>query len=246
MLILIIIIIAIIFTIIIRNPKYKGKIGELKTYKELLRLNIEYLILNDVLIRNTNSHTSQIDHIVLSKYGVFVIETKNYTGWIFGNYKADKWTKVFYSNKYYFLNPLKQNAGHIYALKQLLSSYTTIPYFSIIVFTNNSVFKNVVSNVPVIHVSELYDEIIKTSSKTCISSNELIDIKNIIINHNIASKENNIEHIHDVSKGMLEKQLKYENLLCPNCKIELILRNGKYGQFYGCPNYPRCNFTLKY
>lgn len=56
-----------------------------------------------------------IDHVVISKYGVFVIETKNYRGWIIGNEKSEYWTQVIYKRKERLYNPIKQNYGHIKA-----------------------------------------------------------------------------------------------------------------------------------
>jgi len=62
-----------------------GKAGEYWTKKELKKLGKEYLIINDLMIRTEDKKTHQIDHVVISKYGIFVIETKQYDGYITGN-----------------------------------------------------------------------------------------------------------------------------------------------------------------
>ena len=71
---------------------YKGKEGEKWVHNILMELPDEYYVMDDVVM-NTVRGTTQIDHIVISKYGVFVIETKNYRGSIFGNDESKKWTQ---------------------------------------------------------------------------------------------------------------------------------------------------------
>ncbi len=88
---------------------------------------------------------TQIDHIVVSRYGIFVIETKNYKGWIFGDLHHKTWVKTLYNTKYEFQNPLHQNYKHIKAVEKLLR----IPLekiFSIVVFVGDSEFKTVMPN----------------------------------------------------------------------------------------------------
>ena len=69
----------------------------------------------------SRNKTTQIDHIVISRFGIFVIETKNYKGVIYGQERDTIWTQYFNTNcKYQFLNPLHQNYGHVMALKALL------------------------------------------------------------------------------------------------------------------------------
>lgn len=98
----------------------KGQAGENKVARILQKLPTEkYKIVNDILIKNSHG-TTQIDHVVLSEYGVFVIETKNYSGWIYGGEYSEEWTKNVYGNKYQFRNPLKQNYAHIKALMDIL------------------------------------------------------------------------------------------------------------------------------
>ena len=96
----------------------KGKIGEKKVAKQLERLDRnKYKVINNVILK-TSRGTSQIDHLVISQYGIFVLETKNYTGWIFGSERADKWQQIIYKKKSFFRNPIKQNYSHIKALEE--------------------------------------------------------------------------------------------------------------------------------
>ena len=94
------------------KPTIKGWVGEKKVARYLRRLSEEYTVLNDVILP-TETGTTQIDHIVVSPYGVFVIETKNYRGWIFGGEKSAQWTQNIYGHKRSFMNPLRQNYAHV-------------------------------------------------------------------------------------------------------------------------------------
>ena len=67
--------------LILRSPKMKGMIGESSVRHKLSKLDPkEYTVLHDLMIQRPDEKTSQIDHVVISRYGVFVIETKNYSG----------------------------------------------------------------------------------------------------------------------------------------------------------------------
>ena len=93
----------------ILQPKIKGYLGEKSVALILSFLpSDKYKIINDVLVKS-NNRTIQIDHIVISIYGMFVIETKNYKGWITGSDNSEYWTKNVFGNKYKFYNPIRQN-----------------------------------------------------------------------------------------------------------------------------------------
>ena len=102
---------------------FKGVLGEtvinvamwLKLEKDL------YHRLNNITLPLANGGSTQIDHVIVSKYGIFVIETKNYKGWIFGNEAQRQWTQVIMGRKYKFQNPLRQNYLHIKTLADLLA-----------------------------------------------------------------------------------------------------------------------------
>ena len=102
---------------------FKGILGEtvvniatwLKLEKDV------YHRLNNITLPLAKGGSTQIDHIIVSKYGVFVIETKNYKGWIYGNEKQKQWTQAFPNgSKFKFQNPLRQNYLHIKTLAELL------------------------------------------------------------------------------------------------------------------------------
>ena len=97
--------------------KFRGFMGEFWLKKELNKLaKKEYLILNDVMLKSNNK-TYQIDHIVISKYGIFVIEMKNYYGCIYGSEYKKYWYQYVNGHKRMFYNPIYQNYGHVKALE---------------------------------------------------------------------------------------------------------------------------------
>lgn len=96
-------IIIVIITVILNLPSVKGFFGEIFIRFLLRFLDKEkYIVVNDVLIPTLDGRTSQIDHVIISIYGIFVIETKNYNGWIFGSEHSKNWTQVIYKTKISF------------------------------------------------------------------------------------------------------------------------------------------------
>lgn len=98
-----------------------------------------YHLFNNLTIPNGDS-TTQIDHILVSQFGIFVIETKGYKGWIYGNERNRQWTQVLYRAKFRFGNPIYQNAGHVAALRKLFKLHESA-FHSIVVFYGPLEFK---------------------------------------------------------------------------------------------------------
>ena len=125
------IIICILAILLFRLLPSKGKVGE-KRVASILKKQPDdsYKVL-----LSSNGYSTQIDHIIISIYGIFVIETKFYQGWIYGGKNSEYWTQNIYGNKYQLRNPIHQNQGHIRALKFLLKDYGNIPFISIVAFS---------------------------------------------------------------------------------------------------------------
>lgn len=102
---------------------FKGFLGE-TVINVAMWLKLEkdvYHRLNGITLPRANGGSTQIDHVIVSVYGIFVIETKNYKGWIYGSEKQKQWTQVFPNgSKFKFQNPLRQNYLHIKTLADLL------------------------------------------------------------------------------------------------------------------------------
>ena len=100
----------------------------------------DFHLLNHITLKLENG-TTQIDHILVSRFGVFVIETKDYSGWIFADAKHEKWTQVKWRRKSRFQNPIFQNARHVRAVRNLLDFLPPETVKSIVVFTESAQFK---------------------------------------------------------------------------------------------------------
>lgn len=135
------VLVAAIIGVVVKLPVVKGWWGEFVVHN-LLAISLpksKYVIFKDVLLPFEDG-TTQIDHIVLSPAGIFVIETKNMKGWIFGNSRQKMWTQKIYRSNYKFQNPIRQNYKHLLALESTLE----VPkedMTSIVVFVGNSTFK---------------------------------------------------------------------------------------------------------
>jgi hypothetical protein len=84
--------------------------------------------------------TTQIDHVIVSKFGIFVVETKNMKGCIFGDEKSPQWTQSIYGKKFRFQNPLHQNLRHTKCLSQFLGIEES-KIHSVVNFTDECTFK---------------------------------------------------------------------------------------------------------
>ena len=99
-----------------------------------------YHLLNNLTIP-VEDGTTQIDHVLVSRYGVFVIETKDYKGWIFADAQSRAWTQVLFKQKYKFQNPLHQNYKHLRSVQALLEFLPSECIKTAVVFTGESEFR---------------------------------------------------------------------------------------------------------
>lgn len=127
---------------ILGSATFKGRFGEWMVCRGLDRLDSQiYRRFHDLYLpRPDGQGSTQLDHVVVSPFGIFVIETKNYKGWIFGSEKQRQWTQQIYRTKHRFQNPLHQNHLHVKALTQFLG----IPenrFHSLVFFIGGAEFK---------------------------------------------------------------------------------------------------------
>lgn len=99
----------------------------------------DYHLMNHVTLR-MNDGTTQVDHILVSRFGVFVIETKDYKGWIFANANKANWTQVLFKWRFKFQNPIFQNLRHVRAVQDLLDFLPPDAIKSVVVFTGDAKF----------------------------------------------------------------------------------------------------------
>ncbi len=103
------------------GARIKGALEERTLHKVLVKeLPASYQHYRNLVIPTAKGDFTEVDHLVLSHFGIFVIEVKNYRGWIFGGEKQPQWTLQRFRSKHPFMNPLHQNYKHTQAVKQLL------------------------------------------------------------------------------------------------------------------------------
>jgi hypothetical protein len=165
----------------------KGQTGEILVALEVSSLdNSTYLAFHNVTVE-ADDGTSQIDHVILSRFGVFVVETKNYTGWIFGEDKQAEWTCILGPHKYTFQNPLRQNYRHIKVLSELLGLEEN-KFYPIIAFCGDAEFR---TPMPANVMTSGYSSYIRGKSATLIPEPEvqrLADrLRQLMLPHGAAS-----------------------------------------------------------
>ena len=152
--------------------------------------------------------TTEIDVLMISSYGLFVFESKNYSGWIFGNSRSQQWTQTlrtgrYSSHKEHFYNPIKQNSTHIYYLKKLLPR--DIPTQSIIVFSDRCEFMDVDTedaDADVIYLSQVTHPVRYAYERQPVqlTPDEIQDIYDIIYPYTQVSEEVKQAHIWQIEQ----------------------------------------------
>ena len=223
------------------KPTIKGWFGEKTIALFLHRLpKEEYTIINDIILQ-TENETTQIDHIVVSLYGVFVIETKNYKGWIYGNEKSAQWTQNIYGNKSRFMNPIRQNFAHVEAVETRLTQFPSLPIIPIVAFSPDCDLK-IKTTSHVIYFQHV-NRVIRQYSEKFISNDDVALIINLLNSENVKSTAVKKEHINTIIGKKAEVEKATAGGKCPKCDGNLVRRNGKNGSFIGCSNFPKCRFT---
>ena len=147
------------------RPRVRGAFGE-TLLAAALRRKLDaalYHVLNDIYLPLDDGSTTQIDHVVVSPFGVFVIETKTYKGWIFGNPRDAQWTQVLHKRKSRFQNPLRQNYLHVQRLVGLTGVLADVVH-SVVAFSGEATFK---TKLPpeVMHFTDVADYILSFKPK---------------------------------------------------------------------------------
>lgn len=209
----------------------------------------DYQVFNDLLLRD-GYYTTQIDHIILSRYGVFVIETKNVHGKVYGSGNAEFWKQYLpdwgykrygTTQEHQLRNPLWQNAGHIKSLRRLVFD-NDIPIHGIVVFPYETDLYVTVDQ-PVLKMWQVVPYIKQYRDKV-LSADQLGFYRRRLLEVISTTESDRQQHLNNVSRNKERRDAAVASGKCPRCGGTLVLRTGKYGQFYGCSNYPRCNYIL--
>jgi restriction system protein len=230
-----------IFATVIKFAWFKGILGEWQVnllIKFFLDKNEYHLIKNVTL--PTDDGTTQIDHIIVSKYGVFVVETKNMKGWIFGSENQKQWTQQIFKHKSKFQNPLHQNYKHVKTLEACLNA-KNVSIFSVIIFIGDSTFKTKMPEN--VRFARGGIEFIKSKTDIVFNAEEVASVIEQIESGRLErSYKTNRKHVKHVRKIIEEKT---ETKSCSKCGADMVLRKAKQGknvgnEFWGCASFPTC------
>lgn len=234
-----------IFAVIIKSAWFKGILGEWQVnllIKFFLDKNEYHLIKNVTL--PTDDGTTQIDHIIVSKYGIFVVETKNMKGWIFGSKNQKQWTQQIFKHKSKFQNPLHQNYKHVKTLEATLdieSNAKNNSIFSVIIFIGDSTFKTKMPEN--VRFARGGIEFIKSKNNIVFNPQEVADVIEQIESGRLKrSYKTNRQHVKHVREIIEEKP---DVKTCSKCGAEMVLRKANKGknvgsEFLGCSTFPKC------
>lgn len=233
----------------------QGGFGEQLT-KYMAKIDIPgTLVLHDVLIDGYTDHTSQIDLLLIGTKGIYVLEVKLFPdAKIYGDGKKSQWYYYKGGRKYDIYSPMRQNYNHIKYLKNFLSDFGEIPCFSVIVllcedFKVSNINDNP-DNPDTVVLSGLLElrkglEMLAKGKPVVFSGEQQQAVYEYIKEHQYKGKEKRLEHKEQVKSMKEETPKETNNKQCPYCRAELVLRKGKYSEFYGCPNFPACKYTRK-
>ncbi|MEJ2001268.1 MAG: nuclease-related domain-containing protein, partial [Maritimibacter sp.] len=165
--------------------------------------------------------TTQIDHVVVSQFGIFVIETKNMKGWIFGGSDQARWTQVLHRHKSQFQNPLRQNYKHLKAVQELLGVELS-QLHNVVAFVGAAEPKTAMPENVLWSERELTDYI-RSRRNICISENKVRSCVNRLKNSSLESnRKTRRDHVRNVKAQITERQ--NNTTKCPRCSANMVER----------------------
>jgi hypothetical protein len=232
-----------LFDVIVNPEEYadKGKMGERFTYRVLKDQYMNKQIFRNLYIKRADGKFTEIDLVSVGRGALFVYESKNYSGWIFGNDTDSHFVQTFPNGKKQrFYSPIRQNQAHIDALKEYLADYP-LEFHSIIVFSERCTLKDIKCSIPNTHIikrDELDRTVWKIRKETSqnLTKNQLEEV--ILLLSKVQRPCNDIvdQHLENIKEALST---------CPRCNGELVERTAKStgNKFMGCKNFPKCRFT---
>ena len=231
-----------------------GSMGEWLTH-HWAKLMTDGIMIPDVLIDSENGNTTQIDLVMIGTKGVYVTEVKMFgDAKIYGDGNKNTWYYYLGGKRYDIYSPLKQNEKHREYLKAFLRDFGDIPFFSLVVM--------ICADMKISNVNKedgRRDTVVCTSLPAMLRAIQFLaegrepvlteekkeEIAAYIRENQRLGKEERKAHKERVVQFKTGREEQTEQNHCPYCKVPLVRRKGKYGDFYGCPNYPKCRYTKK-
>lgn len=241
-----------------------GKHGEYLTYKKLKEYEADGgKFLFNCYLPKEDGKTTEIDVLLIHSTGIFVIESKNYSGWIFGSENSKTWTQTLRNGngkvrKEHFYNPIMQNSTHVKWLKEIVG--TNIPIYSLIAFSERCTLKDITvesSDVVVINRQHIGESVKHMGNRSiqALSKMDISRIQEMLYPYTQTTEYEKQQHIDNIKNRKPVENVASENTasqssnpICPRCGADLVLRTAKKGehsgeQFYGCSRFPKCRYT---
>jgi restriction system protein len=220
----------------------RGWIGEKKTrfYMWLALPKSRYHTFHNIILPS-RSGSAQIDHLVVSVYGIFLVETKNKRGWIFGDAAAARWTQCIYRRKYSFQNPLRQAFRQQKVLSEFLNIRESCIH-PIVYFVGDCTFK---TPLPGNVLRWGLNSYIKRFQHPILSAAEVYAIIETIHRFTLESPISRSAHVQSLRARLTS------TTVCPRCGGQLVERRATKGpyvgrMFLGCENYPKCRAVVRF
>jgi len=221
----------------LRSPTFKGALGEIRVQHSLRALlnDNEYRLFHDLTLPARDG-TTQIDHVIVSRFGVFVIETKNMKGWIFGSPDHAVWTQVVYRRKSKFQNPIRQNYKHVKAVQELLHVKANMVH-GVVAFVGSGTPKSAMPLGVVWSVRSLA-EFIKSKREVVLSEEQFRAFSERLstddLKSNIRTRSAHVRHLKSEVAST-----------CPRCGAPMVERTNRQSgtSFLSCSTFPQCKGT---
>lgn len=229
----------------LKSPWFKGVFGEwqVNLLLTLLLPKDQYRLIKNVTMPTADG-TTQIDHILVSKYGIFVIETKNMKGWIFGNAQQKQWTQKIFKQSHKFQNPIHQNYKHLKTLEGCLK-IAPEHLHSVIVFIGDSTFKSKMP--PNVTYARGCVDYIKSFKTEVLSIQEVRRaVKRVESGRLEPNRKTHRAHVVHLKARASEKAKEKQ---CPKCGGTMVKRQARKGKhagkvFWGCTGFPKCKTAI--
>ncbi len=229
-----------VLLLVLGSPGVKGARGE-RRVSAFLRKHLaetDYRVLDDLTLPARGA-TTQVDHVVISRFGVFVVETKNMTGWIFGGANQARWTQAVHRKKSPFQNPLHQNYGHVKTV-ETLTGLSEDQIHNVVVFVGDAIPKSEMPPNVSWGCRDLLRHITAHQSPV-MSADQVGRVADLLtgaqLERGAETRKSHLRHVKALKADRGPTGTK-----CPTCGGDLVMRTArKSGKaFLGCTNFPRC------
>jgi restriction system protein len=225
---------------VLQSPWFKGIVGEsfVKVAAKILLRSDTYHHLHNVTLPTADG-TTQIDHVFVSRFGIFVVETKNMKGWIFGTEHDPQWTQNIFGTRFKFQNPLRQNYKHVKVLEASLDVPANAIH-SVVVFSGQCTLKsplpaNVTRGLGLITYIKSFRQQVLSDAQ----------VEGVVAQVQAGRLAPSFKTARQHVQNLASRNRPDVGVVCPRCGSQMVLRTARQGpnagnQFWGCSEYPRC------